>query len=111
MRDFPERQIRILYGSGRKAINDIVAKLVRMVNEARNEVLVINDSDVRVEPDYLRTVVAPLRNAKVGGVTCLYVSTQDKTFTQHLQSIGMYSDFYPGVLFARQLAGVNLPLC
>jgi len=110
MRDFPQRQIRILYGSGRNAINDKVAKLVRMVNEARNEVLVINDSDVRVEPDYLRTVVAPLRNAKVGGVTCLYVSTQDKTFTQHLQSIGMISDFYPGILVARQLDGIKFAL-
>src|SRR5712671_7375949 len=86
MRDFPESQIRILYGSGRAAINDKVAKLVRMVNEARNEVLVINDSDVRVEPNYLRTVVAPLRNPKVGGVTCLYVSIHDKSFAQHLHS-------------------------
>ncbi len=110
MRDFPERRIRVLYGSGRNAINDKVAKLVRLVNEARNEVLVINDSDVRVEPNYLRTVVAPLRDPKVGGVTCLYVSTQDKTFTQHLQSTGMYSDFYPGVLVARQLDGIKFTL-
>jgi ceramide glucosyltransferase len=110
MRDFPERRIRVLYGSGRNAMNDKVAKLVRLVNEARNEVLVINDSDVRVEPNYLRTVVAPLRDPKVGGVTCLYVSTQDKTFTQHLQSTGMYSDFYPGVLVARQLDGIKFTL-
>ena len=110
MHDFPERRIRVLYGSGRNAINDKVAKLVRLVTEARNEVLVINDSDVRVEPNYLRTVVAPLRDPKVGGVTCLYVSTQDKTFTQHLQSTGMYSDFYPGVLVARQLDGIKFTL-
>ena len=110
MCDFPERQIRILYGSGRNAINDKVAKLVRMVHDARNEVLVINDSDVRVEPNYLRTVVAPLRDPKVGGVTCLYVSTHDKTFTQHLQSIGMVSDFYPGILVARQLDGIKFAL-
>jgi ceramide glucosyltransferase len=110
MRDFPERRIRVLYGSGRNAINDKVAKLVRLVKEARNEVLVINDSDVRVEPNYFRTVVAPLRDPKVGGVTCLYVSTQDKTFTQHLQSTGMYSDFYPGVLVARQLDGIKFTL-
>jgi ceramide glucosyltransferase len=109
-RDFPERRIRVLYGSGRDAINDKVAKLVRMVKEAQNEILVINDSDVRVEPNYLRTVVAPLRDPKVGAVTCLYVSTQDKTFTQHLQSVGMYSDFYPGVLVARQLDGVKFTL-
>src|SRR5229473_4545096 len=110
MRDFPERQIRILYGSGRNAINDKVAKLVRMVNEARNEVLVINDSDVRVEPNYLRTVVAPLRNPQVGGVTCLYVSAHDKTITQHLQSIGIISDFYPGIFVARQLDGIKFAL-
>lgn len=106
-RDFPDRQIRILFGSGRKAINDKVAKLVRMVGEARHEVLVINDSDVRVEPNYLRTVVAPLRNPKVRGVTCLYVSTEDKTFTQHLQSIGMFCDFFPGIFVARQLDGIK----
>lgn len=106
-RDFPERQIRILYGSGRTAINDKVAKLVRMVNEARHEVLVINDSDVRVEPSYLRTVVAPLRNPKVRGVTCLYLSIEDKTFTQHLQSIGMICDFFPGIFVARQLDGIK----
>ena len=110
MRDFPERRIRVLYGSGRSGINDKVTKLVRLVNEARNEVLVINDSDVRVEPNYLRTVVAPLRDPKVGGVTCLYVSTHDETFTQHLHSIGMISDFYPGILVARQLDGIKFTL-
>jgi ceramide glucosyltransferase len=106
-RDFPERQVRILVGSGRNAINDKVAKLVRMVNEAQHEVLVINDSDVRVEPNYLRTVVAPLRDPKVGGVTCLYVSTEDKTVAQHLQSIGMICDFFPGIFVARQLDGIK----
>jgi len=106
-RDFPDRQIRILYGSGRNAINDKVAKLVRMVNEASHEVLVINDSDVRVEPNYLRTVVAPLQNQKIGGVTCLYVSTADHNVTQHLQSIGMICDFFPGIFVARQLDGIK----
>src|SRR6266576_2407453 len=68
--DFPDRQIRILFGSGRKAINDKVAKLVRMV-------------------------------------TCLYVSTDDRTFTQHLHSIGMICDFFPGIFVARQLDGIK----
>src|SRR5215472_5065708 len=64
-RDFPQAKIRILIGSGRAAINDKVAKLVRMSSEARYEVLVLNDSDVRVELNNLRTVVAPLRDPKV----------------------------------------------
>jgi ceramide glucosyltransferase len=108
--DFPDNQIRILYGSGRVALNDKVAKLARMVSEARHEVLVINDSDVRVEPNYFRTIVAPMRDAKVGGATCFYVSTSDHTFTQHLQSMSMYSDFYPGILVARELDGIKFTL-
>jgi len=108
--DFPERRIRLLFGSGRGAINDKVAKLVRMVQEADNEFLVISDSDVRVQPNYLRTVVAPLCDPKVGCVTCFYVSIHDETFAQHLQSIGMYSDFYPGILVARQLDGIKFTL-
>jgi ceramide glucosyltransferase len=107
VRDFPDCKIRILYGSGRNAINDKVAKLVRLVNEAQHEVLVINDSDVRVKPDYFRTVVAPLQNPKVGGVTCLYVSVDDTTMAQSFQSMGMISDFYPGVMVAWLLDGVK----
>jgi ceramide glucosyltransferase len=107
VQDFPQCKIRILCGSGRTAINDKVAKLVRLSHEAEHEMLVINDSDVRVKPDYFRTVVAPLQNPKVGGVTCLYTSVHDATFTQSLQSVGMISDFFPGVMVAWLLDGVK----
>jgi ceramide glucosyltransferase len=106
-REFPQRRIRVVHVSGHAAANDKVMKLARLVSEAQNEVLVMNDSDVRVRPDYLRSVVAPLRNPKVGAVTCLYVSTHEHTFIQKLQSIGMFCDFYPGIMVAWQLDGVK----
>jgi len=81
-----------------------------LVEAARHEVLVINDADVRVRPDYLRSVVAPLRDPKVGGVTCLYVSVQDQTFLQSLQSMAMICDFYPGILVDWQLEGTKFSL-
>lgn len=109
-RDFPERRIRVLFGSGRDAVNDKVAKLARLVAEAQHELLVISDSDVRVEPDYLRTVVAPLEDPRVGAVTCFYVPADETTFINSLQSIGMVSDFYAGILVARQLDGVKFAL-
>ena len=110
--DFPQRKIRVLYGSGRIATNDKVAKLARLVDEAANEVLVISDSDVRVEPDYLRRVVAPLADPNVGAVTCFYVPIPETetTFVQRLQAMGMVSDFYAGILVARQLDGVKFAL-
>src|SRR5271166_2665960 len=108
--DFPKCKIRILYGSGRVATNDKVAKLARLVSEAAHEVVVISDSDVRVRPDYLRRLTAPLRDPKVGAVTCFYVPTQLTTWIDHLQSVGMMSDFYAGVLVAWQLDGVKFAL-
>ena len=68
--EFPDCQIRLLYSAGHTAINDKVAKLRLMTEQAKYEYLVINDSDVRVERDYLRRVVEPLRDPKIGGVTC-----------------------------------------
>ena len=109
-RNFPERTIRVLYGSGRVATNDKVAKLARLVSEAQHEFVVISDSDVRVRPDYLRQVIAPLARPDVGAVTCFYVSVEDKTFTDRLQNVGMMSDFYPGILVAWQLDGIKFAL-
>ncbi len=106
-KDFPQRRIRAVHVSGHTAPNDKVAKLARLASEAQNEVLAISDSDVRVRPDYLRTVVAPLRDARFGAVTCLYVSVHEGTLIERLQSVGMISDFYPGVLVARELDGVK----
>lgn len=108
--DFPETQIRIVIGSGRQATNDKVAKLARLVEEASYEHLVISDSDVRVEPTYLRRLVAPLADAGTGAVTCFYVPTRETTLVQRLQDVGMLSDFYPGILVAKQLDGMKFAL-
>src|SRR6202167_828479 len=108
--EFPRCRMRVLYGSGRVAANDKVAKLARLVNEAAHEVVVISDSDVRVRPDYLQHLVAPLRDPRVGAATCFYVPTEVATFTDHLQSVGMMSDFYAGVLVGRQLEGMKFAL-
>ena len=110
MREFPARRIRVLFGSGRDATNDKVAKLARLVREAAHEHVVISDSDVRVRPDYLRTVIEPLRDPKIGAVTCFYLPIEARTFVDRLQSVGMMSDFYAGIVVAWQLDGVKFAL-
>jgi ceramide glucosyltransferase len=109
-RDFPERQIRIIFQDVSSGVNDKVNKLDLLVREAKHEVLVINDSDVRANPDYLRMVVAPLQDTKVGAVTCFYLPIEENGFVESLQNIGMLSDFYAGVLVAKQLDGVKFAL-
>jgi ceramide glucosyltransferase len=108
--DFPQTRIRIVIGSGRNGTNDKVSKLARLVDEAAYEHLVISDSDVRVEPNYLRELVAPLQDPRVGAVTCFYVPSSEATWVQRLQDVGMLSDFYPGILVAWQLDGVKFAL-
>lgn len=107
VRDFPERKIRLLFGSGRNAINDKIGRLTRLVREAQYDLLDITDGDIRVGPDYLRAIAHPFRDPKVGGATTLYVSTEETSFIQELQSIGMISDFFAGIIVAWQLDGVK----
>ena len=105
--DFPQRKIRLVLGSGRDAINDKVGRLTRLVSEAQYDLLVITDGDIRVGPDYLRAVAHPFRNPKVGGATAIYVSTEETSFVQELQSVGMISDFFAGILVDWQLEGIK----
>jgi ceramide glucosyltransferase len=60
--------------------------------------VVVTDSDVRVEPGYLRAVAAPFRNPAVGGATCLYRGLTDGSFAADLEAIGNSTDFAAGVL-------------
>jgi len=105
--DFPARKIRLVLGSGRDAINDKVGRLTRLVSEAQYDLLVITDGDIRVGPDYLRAVAHPFRNPKVGGATAIYVSTEETSFVQELQSVGMISDFFAGIFVDWQLEGIK----
>jgi ceramide glucosyltransferase len=108
--DFPERRVRIVFGPNKEAANDKVAKLRRLVGEAQYETLVLSDSDVRVTPDYLRNVVAPLADPEIGAVTCFYVPAHSQTLAENLQTIGMVSDFYAGLIVGWQLQGIKFAL-
>ncbi len=110
LNDFQARRIRVISQDASGAPNDKVAKLIRLTAEASHEIVVISDSDVRVLPDYLRNVVAPLADPRVGAVTCLYAAIEEKSLADRLQTVGMISDFYPGLLVARALDGVKFAL-
>jgi ceramide glucosyltransferase len=106
--DFPQRSIRLLVGCEPIGVSDKVNKLCRMAGEARYDVLLVSDSDVRAEQGFLRTVVAPLADPKVGGVTCLYRGITDGSFAADIEAMGSSADFAPGVLSAWMLGGRQL---
>ena len=81
--------------------NTKVSNLGQMARQARHEYLIVNDSDIRVEPDYLRRVLAPLSDPKVGLVTCLYRGIANSSLGSRLESLGISTDFCAGVLVAQ----------
>jgi ceramide glucosyltransferase len=108
--DFSLRSIRLLVGSKSLGASDKVNKLCRMVREARHDIVIVSDSDVRVEPGFLRAVVTPFSDPKVGGVTCLYRGITDGGFAADLEALGNSTDFAPGVLVARHFGGLDFML-
>ena len=104
-REFPDRRIQLLVCSKILGANVKVSNLAQMLAEARYDWLIVNDSDIRVEPDYLRRVTAPLADPRVGMVTCLYRGVAAAMLGSHLEGLGISTDFCPSVLVARQLEG------
>jgi ceramide glucosyltransferase len=103
--EFPNRTIRLVVCDKILGANVKVSNLGQMLKSARYEHLVVNDSDIRVEKDYLQHVMAPLADQRVGMVTCLYRGVAAPTFGSRLESLGISTDFCVGVLVARQLEG------
>jgi ceramide glucosyltransferase len=107
MEDFPRTKIRLLFGSSGAGINDKVSRLVRLSQEAQYDLLVISDADVRVGPDYLKSVVAPFRDPKTGAATTLYTSTPAHSTLESFQAIAMISDFFAGIMVDWNLEDVK----
>jgi len=109
-REFPDRRIQLVVSPKILGANVKVSNLAQMFLEARHDYLIINDSDIRVEQDYLRRVTAPLAERRVGMVTCLYRGVAAATLGSRLEALGISTDFCPSVLAARQLEGIHFGL-
>jgi ceramide glucosyltransferase len=101
IREFPK--VRLIVSSTITA-NAKVGVLIDLVHAATYDTIIVNDSDICVDPDYLR-VTAPLADPQVGLVTCLYRAVGD-TFAARFEALGVATDFAPSTLVAR-LVGVD----
>ena len=110
IQEFPSRTIRLSIGSEQPGANRKVAKLASLAREARHEILVLTDGDVRVGPNYLREVVAPLAHEQTGAVTSFYRGIAEKNLGAEIEAIGASSDFFAGVLMAEWMEGITFAL-
>jgi ceramide glucosyltransferase len=103
--EFPDRQLRVVHCPELLGANGKVSTLAQMLPHAQYEHVIINDSDILVEWDYLQRVLAPLASPEVGMVTTLYRALPGKTLGSRLEALGISADFAGGVLVARALEG------
>ncbi|MGA7684054.1 MAG: bacteriohopanetetrol glucosamine biosynthesis glycosyltransferase HpnI [Terriglobales bacterium] len=99
----PSRAIKLIVCEQALGTNVKVSNLAQMLPAATHEILLVNDSDIRVPPDYLQQVVAPLADPQAGLVTCLYRAEPTGTLGSRLEALSIATDFVPGVLAARFL--------
>jgi ceramide glucosyltransferase len=108
--EYPARNIRILYRAEQVGSNRKVNSQILLAREARHEILVLTDGDVRVSSNYLREVIAPFAEAKVGAVTSFYRGIAEPSLGAEMEAIGASSDFFAGVLVAEWKEGMTFAL-
>jgi ceramide glucosyltransferase len=102
LREFPS--VRVIEHNT-TAPNRKAGLLARLAREARYPLLVVNDADIRVDPDYLERVTAPLEDPRNGLVTCLF-RVEGDTFASRFEGLSVTTSFAPSALVAR-LVGVD----
>jgi ceramide glucosyltransferase len=99
MREFPDVAIRLVLCTS-AAPNLKVGTLIDLAREAQYPLLIVNDSDISVPPDYIRDVTAPLIDRNIGLVTCLYRAAVDD-WPSRFEALAIATDFAPSTLVAR----------
>jgi ceramide glucosyltransferase len=106
-REHPNVSSRLLLTGEPPYPNAKVFSLDRMLDAASNDLVVMSDSDIRVTPDFLRTVAAEFQDAHLGVATCPYRAVPGASFWSRLEATGMNTDFWGSALVARMLEGMH----
>ncbi len=96
--DYP-RHVTLAVRNSEPLLNGKIQNLMIGLESARHDIIVISDSDTRVPPDYLRTIVAPLQDPAVGYVCTLYRIAGARNLAERLELLTMNLDFAPSLLF------------
>jgi ceramide glucosyltransferase len=106
---YPKVRSRFLCSGNAPYANAKVWSLERMQSAAAHRFFVVSDSDVSVTPGYLRAVMAPFADERIGLVTCLYRGV-GSSFWSRLEAVGMSIEMSAGVLVAEMLEGMKFAL-
>lgn len=103
MNTFPQKDIKLIICNDGIGTNPKISNLINIYKEAKHDIILTNDSDTRVNSDYLRKVVSPLRNQNIGLVTCVYRENITNNITSLIESISINHDFLPSIMVAQRV--------
>jgi ceramide glucosyltransferase len=107
---YPNVRTRVVISGEPSWPNAKVFSLAKMIAASDNDYFVISDSDILVRPDFLRNVIPPLLDPKVGLVTCLYQGIPAPDFWSQMEAIGMSVEMPGGVMVADMVEGMKFAL-
>ncbi len=107
-REFPGVPISVHIANS-DSPNAKVGVLAELAKHARHPLILVNDSDIVVEPGYLEAVTAPLTDPAIGLVTCLYRAAADSPASR-AEALGIATEFVPSILVARLLGVAEFAL-
>lgn len=96
----PHIDARLVVTDPDAAINPKVAQLAGLAAEARGDVIVTSDSNVRVRPDYLVHLLAPLADPRCGLVTSIFAGTGEQTLGAALENLHLAAVIAPCVVLS-----------
>jgi ceramide glucosyltransferase len=110
MAAYPNVEARLIVAGVSPFPNAKVWSLRALLPEARHETLVMTDSDIRIEPDGLATILAELTQPGVALVTCPYRAAGGPRFWSRVEALGLNTEFIGGMLTARMLNGMDFAI-
>lgn len=93
----PTLDARVVMTDPHAAVNPKVAQLIGLEREATGDVYVISDSNVRVRPTYLWSMVNELSDERAGIVTSLFSGTGERTLGAALENLQICASTAPGI--------------
>ena len=107
---YPSVKIKKIASGEPPWINPRTYSVHVMMQSAAHSLLVITDSDVRVDKNFLRSINSHFRDNQVGLVTCLYRGVTKAGLWARLEALGMSVEMSSGVLVAEMLEGMKFAL-
>ncbi len=100
--DHPHCRVRILIDPAAAGPNGRLCNILNATREAKGDVLVYSDSDMRLDPGYLGAIVAPLADPTVGISCTLYRGQGAVNAWESLELLSLNAEFVPSMIFATE---------